>query len=191
MSALLPGLVRDLVEVDAPLAGHLPRAHEPAQPVHRGAHHVVRVGRAQALGQDIRDASALEHRAHGAAGDDAGTGGGGLEQPPAGAVLAHDLVGDGRAGLGHLHHGALGGVHRLPDCLGHLVGLAGRDADLGLAVADGHEGVEREPPAALHDLGHAVDGDDVLDVVALMLAVAPVAAGAAPAATLAAAAAPP
>ena len=74
---------------------------------------------------------------------------------------------------------ALGGVDRLAHRFGHLVRLAGRDADLALPVADGHERVEREPPAALHDLGHAVDGDDVLDEVARVLAVAAIAAAAA------------
>src|SRR5690349_6856047 len=59
MSALLPGLVVDLVQLDAALPRDLPGAHQLAQAVHRGAHHVVRVGRAQALGEDVRDAGAL------------------------------------------------------------------------------------------------------------------------------------
>src|SRR5690349_5408685 len=179
MSALLPRLIGDLVQLDAALARHLPGAHQLAQAVHRGAHHVVRVRRAQALGEDVGDAGALEYRAHRAAGDDTGTGGGGLEQHPPRAMLAHDLVRNGGAGFRQLHHRALGRVHGLPDRLAHLVGLAGGDTDLGLAVAHRHEGVEREPPAALHDLGHPVDGDHVLDVVALVLAIAAVAAGAA------------
>jgi hypothetical protein len=41
------------------------------------------------------DAGRLQDRPAGTAGDDPGTGGGGLEQDPAGAVLADDLVGDG------------------------------------------------------------------------------------------------
>ena len=79
--------------------------------------------------------------------------------------------------LRQLHHVALGGIHRLAHRLGDLVRLAGGDADPGLAIADRHQGIEREPPAALHHLGDAIDGDDVLDVIAAMLAVAPVAPG--------------
>ena len=54
--------------------------------------------------------------------------------------------------------------------------------DLALAVAHRHQRVEREPAAALHHLGHPVDGDDVLDVLARAIAVAPVTPWAAPAA---------
>ena len=62
---------------------------------------------------------------------------------------------------------ALGGLDRLAHRLGDFVRLAGRDADPALAVAHRHQRVEREAPAALDDLGHAVDRDDVLDEVAL------------------------
>src|SRR4029079_15280315 len=98
MSALLPRLVRNLIALDAALARDLPGAHKLTQTVHRGADHVVRVGRAQALGEDVRDAGALEHRAHRPARDHAGTGGGGLEQHPARAMPAPDLLGEGSAG---------------------------------------------------------------------------------------------
>src|SRR3954470_3616987 len=180
-SALLPRLVGDLVDLDAALPRHLAGRYQPAQPVHRGPDHIVRVGGAQTLGQDVGNAGALQHRAHRPAGDDAGSGGRRLQQHPAGTMLTHDLVRDGGAGLGQLDHRSLGGVHRLADGLGDLVGLARGDPDLGLAVAHRHEGVEREPPAALDHLGHAVDGDDVLHVIAgvLPVAVAPTAAAAA------------
>src|SRR2546422_9487828 len=57
---LLPGAVRDRLDVDAALLGDAPRRGEVLQPVHRGADHVVRVGGAQALGQDVTHARALE-----------------------------------------------------------------------------------------------------------------------------------
>ena len=44
--------------------------------------------------------------------------------------------------------------------------LPDREANLALAVAHRDERVEREPAAALHDLGHAVDRDHVLDQIA-------------------------
>src|SRR6185503_2939776 len=139
-------------------------------------HHVVRIGRAQALGEDVGDAGALQHRSHRAAGNYAGSGGGGLEQYPAGSVLSHHLVGDGRPGAGQLDHRALGRIDGFAHRLGDLVGLPGGDADLALAITHGNQGVEGEAPASLHHFGHAVDGDHVLNVVAGSVAVASVAA---------------
>ena len=67
---------------------------------------------------------------------------------------------------------ALGGLDRLAHRLGDFVRLAGGDADPALAIADGDQGVEGEAPAALHDLGDAVDRDHVLDELAGTVAVA-------------------
>src|SRR5690349_21486342 len=49
------------------------------QSVERGAHEVVRVGRAERLRHDVMDAESLEDGAHRAAGDDAGAGRGGAQ----------------------------------------------------------------------------------------------------------------
>src|SRR3954454_10579957 len=193
ISAPLPRLVGNLVQLDAALPRDLRRRDQGAQTVHGGAHHVVGIGRAQALGQDVRNACALQDRPHRPAGYDAGTGGCGLEQDSAGTVLTNHLVGNGGAGLGHLDHRALGGIHRLPHGLGDLVRLTGRHSDLSLPVAHCNQRIEGEAPAALHHLGHPVDRDDVLDMVAGPVAVAPTTPGpAAPAAVapLSAAAAP-
>src|SRR5690606_11409374 len=58
--------------------------------------------------------------------------------------------------------------------LRHLVRLTRREAHAALPVAHRHEGVEREAPAALHHLGHAIDRDHVLDEIApLAAAIAP------------------
>src|SRR5206468_10650612 len=45
--------VRDGLELDAALLGDTPRRREVLQPIQRGSHHVVRVGGAEALGEDI------------------------------------------------------------------------------------------------------------------------------------------
>ena len=60
-------------------------------------------------------------------------------------------------------------LRALLDGLRHLVRLAEADADAALAVADDDERGEREAPAALHDLGGAVDLDDGLLVVVTRL----------------------
>src|SRR3989338_5436820 len=65
---LLPRLVADRIRLDAALAPHLPDRHQVRQPVDRRAHDVVRRVGAQALGEDVLDARALEHRAHRTAG---------------------------------------------------------------------------------------------------------------------------
>ena len=104
----------------------------------------------------------LEHRAHAAAGDHAGSGGGRLQKHAAGAEDARRLVGDRAAVLGHAEEILLGALDALLDRQRDLVGLAVADAHDFAFVADDHERGEREAPAALDDLGDAVDLDDAL-----------------------------
>ncbi len=129
---------------------------------------VDRVGGPERLAQHVVDAGALEHGAHRATGDDAGTGAGRLEQHDAGGRLALDRVRDGRADARHAEEVLLGLLDALGDRRGHLLGLAVADADLAVAVAHDHEGGEAEATTALHDLGDAVDRDDALDVRVLL-----------------------
>src|SRR5688500_3652879 len=56
-------------------------------------------------------------------------------------------------------------VDSLADCLGDFVGLARRETDATLAVADRHERVERKAAATFHDLGDAIDRDHVFHEV--------------------------
>ena len=74
----------------------------------------------------------------------------------------------------HADHGALGGVGGLADRLRDLAGLAVAEADAALLVADDDERRETEAPAALHDLGDAVDVHELVDefAVALLAAIA-------------------
>src|SRR5436309_6622547 len=176
MGHFLARPVRDGLELDAALLGDAPRGRQVLECVQRGPHHVVRVGGAEALGEDVTYAGALEHGSHGPAGDDAGSGRGRLEQHAPGAVVTDDLVRDGRARERDLDHAAAGGFDGLANRLAHLVRLAGGHPDASLSVAHGDERVEAEAPAALHDLRDAVDGNDVLDEpVALALSLARIA----------------
>src|SRR5438094_75819 len=177
----LPGPVMDRLQLDATLLGYAPLRGEVLQGVERGADHVVRIGRAQALREDVAHARALEHGAHRASRDHTGSGCGGLQQHPTRAVVPDDLVRDGAAGERHLHHAPARGLDRLAHRLAYLVSLPGRDADPSLPIADGHERVEPEAPAALDDFGDAVDRDHVLDeTIPFALPLATVAALAAP-----------
>src|SRR5690242_15747400 len=176
MGDFLARAVRDGLELDPALLGDAPSRRQVLQAVQCGSHHVVRVGGAEALGEDVAHASALEHGAHRAAGNHAGPGRGGLQEDTPGAVMPDDLMRDGRAGERDLDQAAAGGFDRLAHRLAHLVRLAGGDPDSSLPVAHRDQRVEAEPPATLHHLRDAVDGDDVLDeAVALPLPLARVA----------------
>src|SRR6266542_3134020 len=108
-------------------------------------------------------------------GDHARSRRGRLEQHAAGAVLADDLVRNRAARERHLRHAAARRFDRLAHRFADLVRLAGRDADVALAVPHRDERFEAEAPPALHDFGDAIDRDDVFDD-AVAVAPAPVAA---------------
>ena len=161
--AFLARSVVNRLELHAPLLGDTARGGQSLQTVHRRPHHVVRVGRAQALGEDVADPRALEHRAHRATRDDAGPDAAGFSSTrpaPCSPMISCGIVPP---------------VSGTSDMLRRAASTALRTASLtsfALPVAmptcpwpspDGDERVEAEAPAALHDLGHAVDRDDVLD----------------------------
>src|SRR5829696_6232489 len=158
----------DVLEGQAAAGRDLLGADEVLQRLHRGVHDVDRVRRPEALGEHVVDARALEDGAHRATGDDTGTGAGRLEQHDTGRRLTLHRVRDGARDARHGVEVLLGLLDALGDRRGHLLGLAVADADLAVAVADDHQGGEAEAPSALDDLGHAVDGDHALDVVALL-----------------------
>src|SRR3954469_12224279 len=141
---------------------------EVLQRLHGGVDDVDRVGGPEALGEHVVDAGALEHGTHRATGDDTGTGAGRLEQHDTGRRLTLHRVRDGAGDARHVVEVLLGLLDALGDRRGHLLGLAVADADLAVAVTHDHQGGEAEAPATLDDLGHAVDGNHALDVVALL-----------------------
>src|SRR6185369_10380698 len=114
------------------------------------------------------DARALEDGADRAAGDDARTGRGRLEQHHAGRVLADHRVRDRGREPRHLEEVLLGLLDALGDGRGHLLGLSVADADRAVAVADDHQGGQAEATTTLHDLRDAVDRDDPLEVLGLL-----------------------
>ena len=105
------------------------------------------------------DAGELQHGAHPAAGDHAGTGRSRLQEHATGAEDAGRLVGDRRAVLGNPIEVLLGALDALLNRNGDLVGLAVADTNHLALIADHDQRGEREATAALDDLRDAVDFD--------------------------------
>src|SRR6266496_3351330 len=137
---------------------------------HGRVHDVDRVVGAERLRQHVVDARALQHRAHRATGDDAGTGRGRTEQHDTGGFLTLDRVRNRATDAGNLEEVLLGFLDALGDRRGNFLGLAVADADLTVAVTDDHQGGEAEATTTLDDLGDAVDRHDLLEVRGLVLA---------------------
>src|SRR5260370_26754886 len=128
-----------------------------------GLDDVVRVRRAEALGEHILHAGGGHDGANRLAGDDASTFGGRLQHHLAGAVVAEDLVRNRALGEVDLVQVLLGGLDPLADGLGNLFRLAGAAAYYAsAAVTDDDERGEVHVLAALDDLGDAVDRNDLL-----------------------------
>src|SRR6185312_923225 len=160
----------------AATGGHGARRRAAAERREGGLDHVVRIGGANRLGDHVVNAERLEDGPHRPAGDDAGPGHGDAEHDAAGAIVPDHVMMQGAAlAQRHADHAALGLLGRLADRLRYLAGLAGAVADPALAVADHHQGGEAEPPAALHDLGDAVDADELLNELDLVAGAIPVA----------------
>src|SRR6266478_6763317 len=126
----LVAAAQKVADLLAAAGGDHARRVELLQRLEGGLDHVVRVGRADRLGDNVLDAERLEHRTHRAAGDDAGAGRGGAQRHLAGAEAALDVVVQ-RAAVAQRHadQAALGSFGGLADGLRHLTGLAGAVAD--------------------------------------------------------------
>ena len=92
--------------------------------------------------------------------------GGRQEQHLRRAEEALDLVRDGALHQRDLEQVALRAVRALADRFGNFVRLAETGTDVTVLVADDDERREREPTAALDDLGDAIDVDDAVDELA-------------------------
>src|SRR4051794_26609134 len=159
---------RDVLERQATASRDLLGPDERLERSHGGVHDVDRVVRAERLRQHVVDAGTLQNGAHRAAGDDAGTGAGRLQQHDAGRLLALHRVRDGLLDPRHLEEVLLGLLDALGDRGRNLLRLAVADTDGAVAVTDDHERGEAEPPPALDHLGDAVDRHHPLEVRALL-----------------------
>src|SRR4029077_13585312 len=180
------------VGVDA-FAARLQRRHPPGAPlgertrtvfarqgVEGGAHHVVGVRRALALGDDIVHAKRLEDGAHWAARDDAGAGRRRAQHNAARAVAAVDVVMERPAfAQRHANDAALRGFGRLADGLRQLARLAGAEAHASLLVADDDKRGEAEAASALHHLRDTIDVHEAIDKFTVALLAVAIAAAAA------------
>src|SRR5690606_37673874 len=101
-------------------------------------------------------------RADRTAGDDARTGAGRTQQHVARARVADHAVRDAPVHQRDPDQALLRPLVALADRVRHLVGLAEAHPDVTLAVTDDDERAEAEAPAALDDLGDAVDVDHPL-----------------------------
>src|SRR5579884_1575861 len=156
------------------LAADLRDVLRTAQLLERGdgrLRHVDWVRRPERLREHVADAAELEHGADAAAGDDAGALGGGAQHDARGVEVAGHLVRDRRAVLRHREQVLLRVLDGLRDRERDLARLAVADADAVDLVADDDERREREPPAALDDLGDAVDLDHALLELAGLLVI--------------------
>jgi hypothetical protein len=81
-------------------------------------------------------------------------------------MLAYNFVRNRRAGPRELDHRPFRGLHRFAHSLRDLVRLARGDTDFSFAIPHRNQRIEGEPASTLHHLGDAVDGYDVLDVIA-------------------------
>src|SRR4029079_8444168 len=126
--------------------------------------------RADRLRHHVLDTERFEHRAHRAAGDDAGTGRSRAQVDAAGAVAAGDVVVQ-RAAFAQCdaRQVALGRLGRLADRFGHFARLAVAETDPALLVADHDQRRKAEPLAALDDLRHTIDVDQLVDDLTVAL----------------------
>src|SRR4030081_3084129 len=148
------------------------------QRVERRANHVVGVRRADRLRHHVLNAERLEHRAHRTARDDTGTRRRRAQINPARAVTAGDVVMQRAAfAQSNARQVALGRLGRLADRLGHFARLAVAEPDPAFLIADHDQRRKTEALAALDDLRHAIDVDELVDELAVALfPAAPVAA---------------
>src|SRR5690606_18856158 len=115
---------------------------------------------------DVLDAEGFEDCTHRTARDDAGARRRRTHHDLAGAPTAVAVVVQGAVlAQRNLDHGLLGFFGRLADGFRHFARLAMTEADAAFAVADDHQGREREPAAAFDGRGHAVDVHQLLDDV--------------------------
>src|SRR5690606_24599155 len=150
-------LAEDLLRLLPPQAGDFLHGPEVLEPLDGRPHHVDGVAGADDLGENVPDARGLQHGAHRAAGDDARTLAGRLQQHLRAAKARLHLVGDGGPHHGHVDQVLLRVLDALADGVGHLFGLPLSGADVPVAVAYHHYRRKGARPSALPRLGDGID----------------------------------
>src|SRR5574337_2056995 len=139
----------------------LRRRHQ-LQALDRGAHQVDRIARTNGLGQHVFHTDHFEHGAHRTAGDHAGTLGSGLHVHARGAVIGLDRMPQRAVVELDVGHAAACAFHCLGNRDRNLTRLAITKTDATVAIADHGQRGEAHLPATLDRLGHAVDGNELL-----------------------------
>src|SRR5262249_41885461 len=140
-----------------PALGDQPRTLLLFQRIKGRTHHVVRIGRSQALRHDVAHAETFEHGAHRAAGDDPGALFCRTHHSLAGAMMTAGFMMQRAPVLErHADHGALCGFRRLADRFGNFTRFAVAEADTSALIADHHKRGKAEPPSAFDHFGDAV-----------------------------------
>src|SRR5690606_1225439 len=133
-------------------------------------HHVVGVGSALRLGNDIVDAKRFEHGTHRTTGNDTGTGHCCTQEHLASTVATGHVVVKGTCvAQWHADHLALGLLGSLADCFWNFTGLTVTKTNATLLVTNDHQCGKTETTAALDHFGHAVDVDQAIDEFAFAL----------------------
>lgn len=85
-------------------------------------------------------------------------------------MCANDIMGNGSVYQRKIDHIALCMLNCLADCLRYFTGLAKPTANLAVAIAHNHQCAEAEAAATLDNLGYAIDSNDFISKVRLLLA---------------------
>jgi hypothetical protein len=84
-------------------------------------------------------------------------------------VSADNFMGNGPVNKGKIHHITLGVLDCFADSFRHFTCLSKTTANLTVTVAHDDQRAEAEAPAALYDLGHTINGDDLIHKIGLLL----------------------
>src|SRR5215467_10493804 len=116
---------------------------------------------AQPLGQDIADTGQFHDRAYPARRDNSGSFRCRAQDDLACAETPDHFVRDGSLAQRYPNQALFRALDTLANRFGDLVGLAETEPDQAVLVARDHQRAEAEAASALHDLGDAIDVDDL------------------------------
>ena len=133
------------------------------------------------------DTDTVEDRADRTTGDNTGTRSRRAQQNYTGSVFTLNRVRNGLLDARHAEEVLLRFLNTLSDSGRNFLRLAVANTNHAIAITDDHKSREGETTSTLHNLGHTVNGDNVLDELVLVVTVATVTATSATFATTSAA----